>query len=145
MRKITKRCFTTKGFTTKGFIKGAMLSLLLSSGTTLYADTLPKVQTKAQTNKDTISKSCALYAKFLTKINISTLDLIHKYENKELTALEGYYVSELLNKELNSVEANKLCNLNNKVDKSIIESGDFLKESLTKINDNLLFRVIKEK
>ena len=144
MRKITKR-----GFTTKGFIKGAMLSLLLSSGvssgTSLYADTLPKVQDKVQGNKDTISKSCALYAKFLTKINTSTLDLIHKYENKELTALEGYYVSELLNKELNSVEANKLCNLNNKVDKSIIESGDFLKESLTKINDNLLFRVIKEK
>ena len=143
MRKITKR-----GFTTKGFIKGAMLSLLLSSGissgTTLYADTLPKVQTNKD-NKGTISKSCALYAKFLTKINISTLELIHKYENKELTALEGYYVSELLNKELNSVEVTKLCNLNNKVDKSIIESGDFLKESLTKINDNLLFRVIKEK
>ena len=144
MRKITKR-----GFTTKGFIKGAILSLLLSSGvssgTNLYADTLPNAQTKVQENKDTISKSCALYAKFLTKINISTLDLIHKYENKELTALEGYYVSELLNKEINSVEANKLCNLNNTVDKSIIESGDFLKESLKKINDNLLFKVIKEK
>jgi len=137
MRKFTKRGLTTKGFT-KGVVLSLLLSLGASSGSNLYANTL----TEIQTNKDAITYSCSLYAQFLDKINLTTIEVLNDYENKKLTALDGYYLSEQLVKEINSV-SNSLCDNTNKTDIKVIEVSELLKDTLDDLSKSFLVKALK--
>ena len=136
MRKFTKRG-STKGFT-KGVVLSLLISLGASTGSNLYANTL----TEIQANKETITHSCSLYAQFLDKINLTTIDVLNDYENKKLTALDGYYLSEQLVKEINSVSTS-LCDSTNKTDIKVIEVSELLKDTLDDLSKSFLVKALK--